>query len=126
MSRPCQSFIHNVLSNSREKGRGAGWADKEVREKIYELKGKYRDIFGELTPEKFVRLGGPVTIHMRSREERKRPYKAKTARRPAKCLQEKSRKLLKDLAVSGVIKRVYTPTEWCSPAMFVPNRTRTR
>ena len=78
--------------------------DMKVRERLAELKGKYKSIFGELTPEKFVRLGGPATIHMRPPHERTKPYKARTARRLARALQEKSRKLLRDLEKSGVIR----------------------
>ena len=90
----------------------------QMREKVEKLKTKYSDIFGDITSEKFCTVGGPMKIHLYESDEE--PYRAMTARRPPRALQDKADKLLRQLEKAGVISRVYWPTPWASPAMFCP------
>ena len=63
-----------------------------LNEKMARLKREYKDIFGEITKDRAITLGGPAVIHLN--ESNERPYRANTARRPPRALQEKADKLM--------------------------------
>ena len=89
-----------------------------VKEKFDKLKDRYQDIFGNIISEKAVTMGGPMKIHLNDSDEA--PFRAKSARRAPRALQDKADKLLRQLERSGVISRVFWPTPWASLAMFCP------
>ena len=49
-----------------------------------------------------------------------KPTRTSTARAVPKRFEAPAKKAVQDLIKKGVIIRVTTPTEWCSPAFFVP------
>ena len=89
-----------------------------LEEKMARLKREYKEIFGEITRDRAITVGKPMKIHLNKSDEA--PYRAFTARRPPRALQERADKLMDNLEKSGVVSRVYWPTEWCSPGMFTP------
>ena len=89
-----------------------------LAEKLARLKREYKEVFGEISKDQAITIGEPMKIHLNESDEK--PYRAYTARRPPRALQEKADKLMDNLERSGVVSRVYWPTEWCSPGMFTP------
>ena len=79
----------------------------QVAEKVDELKKRYPDIFGDLTSDRSVHLDGPAMIHLTNSDEA--PFRARTARRPPRALQDNANKLLRQLEKLGVISRVWWP-----------------
>ena len=49
-----------------------------------------------------------------------KPARTSTARAVPKRFEAPAKKAVQDLIKKGVIIRVTTPTDWCSPAFFVP------
>ena len=96
----------------------------QLAEKVAKLKKEYSDIFGEITKDRACTIGGPAVIHLNESDEG--PFRARTARRPPRALQEKADKLMDKLEKCGVVSRVYWPTHWCSRGCLLSSLTATR
>jgi hypothetical protein len=82
---------------------------------LTDIVGRFSDVFqdGEIKPMK----GKPMTIHL---EGDVKPTRALTARQIPVHLRESAAEIIKITIDSGVIVPVDEPTEWISPAFFVP------
>jgi hypothetical protein len=82
---------------------------------LADLVERYNDVFqdGEIKPMK----GKPMKIHL---EGEVRPTRVLTARQIPVHLRESAAEITKITLDSGVIVPVNEPTEWISPAFFVP------
>jgi hypothetical protein len=82
---------------------------------LADLVGRYSDVFqdGEIKPMK----GKPMKIHL---EGEVKPTRVLTARQIPVHLRESAADIIKITLDSGVIVPVNEPTEWISPAFFVP------
>ena len=79
---------------------------------------EFADVFKDrINPEPMA--GGPMTIHLREDVEIK-PKKCLTARQIPIHMQDDANALIKRLLEEKIIERVSWPTEWISPAFFVP------
>ena len=72
-----------------------------LEEKMARLKREYKDIFGEITRDRAITVGKPMKIHLNKSDEA--PYRAFTARRPPRALQEKADKLMDNLEKSCLL-----------------------
>lgn len=86
---------------------------ESIREVIIE---EFHTVFRDTLPEKPMDVG-KMRIHMM---ERYIPYAVTTPRQVPMRFQQAADETVNSLIESGVIARVEEPTEWCSPAFFVP------
>ena len=80
------------------------------------LLGEFPNVFSDSLPDKPMNVGS-MKIHMM---ERVSPYKITTPRQIPQRYQEAADSTLQSLINSKVITECEEPTDWCSPAFFVP------
>ena len=83
------------------------------------LKEEYKDVLCDDLPEGKFLEGPEMKIHLKPHVEVK-PKRVTTCRQIPKAYQEEADRVVKSLLKSGVLERVEEPTEWISPAHFVP------
>lgn len=79
---------------------------------------EFKDVFDDtsITPMK----GDPMFIHVNKNSETYKPMRTLTARPVPVHFQSEAKKATKILVDSGIIKKMSEPTDWISPAFFVP------
>ena len=89
---------------------------------LEKIKADYRDVLGGELKDKPM-AGPPMHIHLK---DNSRPFRISTARPVPLRFQEEADKVVQDLLDKHVIVRVTEPTEWTSPAFFVPKSDNKR
>ena len=74
-------------------------------------------VLSDLLHERPMSVGGPMKVYLRPDA---RPTYCSSPRKVPIRYEEEAEATVDELSKKGVIARVTTPTEWCSPAFFVP------
>jgi hypothetical protein len=93
--------------------------DPEVPQNLEAMKIKFADVLGTTLDEAAGSMKGPK-MTIRLKEERVKPLSITTARQIPLHLNKMAEKLVAELIKSKVLVAETGPTEWCSPAHFVP------
>ena len=92
----------------------------ELSHEFEKLKVKYKDVLGTTLSEANNAMTGQPVVIPQFPNHRVRPLKRYTTKAVPIHMQDAARKLVKELQEAGIIVPVSQPTEWCSPAHFVP------
>ena len=77
---------------------------------------EFPEVFTDKLPDRPMNV---ETMHIHLKDKAV-PTRISTARQVPLCFQAAADSTLRDLLTSGVVVRENDPTDWCSPAFFVP------
>jgi hypothetical protein len=116
----CKKFgiLHPTWPEPFDAARSTRTAPTSCEEVIERIKEEFADVLADELPKTPMK-GKPMKIHM-VEEGRSNPKKTFIARKLPIHQEEEANKLVNELMSKNVIAKQEEPTDWVSPAMFVP------
>ena len=105
-----QSQVHTLVAN------------RNISEKIQELKEEFSDIMGVTLGDTAGNMKGePMSVRLKD-DPSVKPLRVTTARQIPIHMKQKADELIDELLRAGVIVKESEPTDWVAPAHFVPKK----